>query len=217
MVKGYMSPEEIEKESFRIIEEKLNSPKLSEDKKEIIIRVAHATVDMEVARNLIFHPQAIKAGVSAISSGRDIVADVEMVKVGIRAKELKQFGGKVICLLNNNDVVQIARKKRMTRAVVSMRKAAPFMKEALIVIGNAPTALLEICELIEKEKVKPALVVGVPVGFVGAAESKKRLCRLSVPFITNEGPKGGSAMAVSITNALIKLASSKAGLKGVKD
>jgi len=131
---------------------------------------------------------------------------VEMVKVGIRAKDLTQFGGKVICLLNDNEVVQIARKKKITRAAVSMEKGVSLMEGAIIAIGNAPTALLEVCELIKQGKIKPALIIGIPVGFVGAEESKKNLRRFSVPFITNEGPRGGSAIAVSIVNALIRLA-----------
>lgn len=206
MIKEYMSPEEIEKKSFQIIKEKLGTLDVPEGEIEIIMRVAHATTDIEFAQSLIFHPQAIKAGVSAIRSGKDIITDVEMVKVGIRAKDLTQFGGKVICLLNDNEVVQIAREKKITRAAVSMEKGVSLMEGAIIAIGNAPTALFELCKLIEEKKVKPALIVGIPIGFVGAEESKKKLRRFSVPFITNEGPKGGSAIAVSIVNALIKLA-----------
>ena len=205
MIKDYMSPEEIERKSFQIIKEKLEHLQVSDDEREIITRVAHATADIKFAQSLIFHPQAIKAGVFAIKSGRNIITDVEMVKAGIRAKQLSKFGGKVICLLNDSKVVQVARKNKTTRASVSIRKAIPFMKEGIVAIGNAPTALFELCKLIEEKKVKPALIVGIPVGFVGAEESKKKLCKLSVPFITNEGAKGGSAVAASIINALIKL------------
>ncbi|HDN85153.1 MAG TPA: precorrin-8X methylmutase [Candidatus Aerophobetes bacterium] len=202
----YMSPEEIERKSFQIIKEKLGTPDVPEGEIEIIMRVAHATADIEFAQSLIFHPQAVKAGILAIKYGKNIITDVEMVKVGIRAKDLTQFGGKVICLLNDNEVVQIARKKKITRAAVSMEKGVSLMEGAIIAIGNAPTALLEVCELIKQGKIKPALIIGIPVGFVGAEESKKKLRRFSVPFITNEGPRGGSAIAVSIVNALIRLA-----------
>ncbi len=202
----FLSPEEIEKKSFEIIEEELGDINVHRGEKEVIKRAAHASADTEFAKGIIFQPQAIEKGVSAIKAGRHIITDVEMVKAGIRIRELEKFGNKLLCFINNEEVLDKAKHERLPRAVLAMRQAMPYINESIVVIGNAPTALFELMNLIKQEKVSPALIIGIPVGFVGAAESKNALRTVSVPYITNNGRKGGSAAACAIINAIIKLA-----------
>jgi precorrin-8X/cobalt-precorrin-8 methylmutase len=206
MLKEFLSPKEIEKISFEIIERELGNLDVSKEEKEIIMRVAHATADPEFAKRVIFHPQAIEKGILALKSGRDIITDVEMVKAGIRIKELKEFGNKIFCFLNDKKVLDRAKDESLPCAVLAMRQAIPHINGNIVVIGNAPTALFELVRLIEEKKASPALVIGIPVGFVGASESKEALRNASIPYITNEGRRGGSAVACAIINALIKLA-----------
>ena len=202
----FLSPEEIEKKSLKIVESELGNISVSGEEKEVIKRAAHATADVEFAKGIIFHPSAIGAGILAIESGSDIVTDVEMVKAGIRMKDLESFGNKILCFLNDEQVLKHAKLENIPRAVLAMRQAVPYINGNIVVIGNAPTALFELVNLIEQERVSPALIIGIPVGFVGAAESKNALRTVSVPYITNDGRKGGSAAACAIINALIKLA-----------
>ncbi|MEW5691703.1 MAG: precorrin-8X methylmutase [Candidatus Hydrogenedentota bacterium] len=206
MLKQFLSPKEIEKKSLKIIESKVGNLGVTREKKEIIMRVAHATADIEIAKGIIFHPQAIEKGILAIRTSRDIITDVEMVKAGIRIKELKNFGNRIFCFLNDEKVEKEAKDKNLPRARLAIRRAASHLDDNIVVIGNAPTALFELLSLIKEGKVSPALVIGTPVGFVGAAESKKALRKISVPYITNKSRKGGSAVACAIINAIIKLA-----------
>ena len=201
-----LDPQKIEDKSFEIINRLLPDLKLSSEEREVVKRVIHATTDLGYAKELSFHPQAVEAGLRAIREGKDIICDVSMVKVGINARILSEFGGKVICLINDEDVMREAAQLKIARAILSMRKAAKFMNGAIVSIGNAPTSLFELCELARNGKVKPNLVIGVPVGFVGAVESKKELVSLKVPYITNQGTKGGSSVAAAIVNALLKIA-----------
>lgn len=203
------NPKLIEDKSFEIISRLLPDLKLPYAQKEVLKRVIHATTDLSYAQDLFFHPQAVKAGIKAIKEGRDVICDVSMVKAGINKKALRGFGGKVSCFINDRDVVKQASELKMARAILAMRKAAGFMNGAIVAIGNAPTALFELCDLVKKGKVKPALIIGVPVGFVGAVESKESLTGLRVPHITNSSTKGGSSVAAAITNALLKLAKEK--------
>ncbi len=205
-LREFLKPEEIERKSFEIIEKELGNLNVSGGEKEVIKRVAHAAADIEFAKGIIFHPDALKKGVLALKSGSDIVTDVEMVKAGIRKKELETSGNKIYCFLNDEKVIKDAKLKNLPRAVLAMRYAIHHINEGIVVIGNAPTALFELVELIREEKVSPALVIGIPVGFVGAEESKNALRRLSVPHITNEEKRGGSAAATAVINAIIKLA-----------
>lgn len=200
-MKRILNPAKIELRSFEIIEGLLKGSKLAGPKRDIIKRVIHSTTDLDYARELLFHPKAIEAGLAAIRQGADIICDVSMVKAGIKAKTR--------CLINDKYVVKEAARLNIARAIVAMRKAARFMDGAIIAIGNAPTALFEVCDLVEAKKVMPALIIGVPVGFVGALETKKRLASIGVPYITNTSTKGGSAVAAAITNALLKLAREK--------
>ena len=206
MPRSYMSPEDIEKKSMEIIERKLDGLDCSFEQKEIIKRVVHTTVDVQFGKGLIFHPQAIKKDISAIKAGKDIITDVEMVKTGIRIKELKSFGNRIFCFLNDKEVLKRALDENLPRAPLAIRRAVSHLDGNIVVIGNAPTALFELVSLIKEKKVSPVLVIGIPVGFVGAAESKEALRNISAAYITNKGRKGGSTVACAIMNALIKLA-----------
>ncbi|MFA4843295.1 MAG: precorrin-8X methylmutase [Candidatus Omnitrophota bacterium] len=204
-----LDPKKIEERSFQIIDGLISSSRLSGQKKEVIRRVIHATTDLDYAKGLIFHPQAIASGLEAIRGGSDIICDVSMVSSGINAKRLSGFGGKVICFINDKRVISKSSQLKLSRAVLAMRKAARLMNGAIIAIGNAPTALFEVCNLVKAGNMKPALIIGIPVGFVGAAESKKELRSLGIPYITNSGTKGGSSVAAAITNALLKMSREK--------
>jgi precorrin-8X/cobalt-precorrin-8 methylmutase len=208
-VERIVDPKRIEAESFKIIEGLLADLNLPKEQKEVVKRVVHATVDLDYARGLIFHPCAIGAGLVALRTGKNIVTDVTMVRVGIREEIISDFGGEVVCFVNDEEVVQSSSQSGCTRAAISMRKAYQLMDGGIVAIGNAPTALFEVCYLVRKGEARPALIIGVPVGFVGAVESKKELLTLPVPFITNQGPKGGSSVAVAIVNALLRMAEVK--------
>jgi precorrin-8X/cobalt-precorrin-8 methylmutase len=201
-----LNPEAIEAESFRIIVEELGEHSFSPDEFAVVQRAIHSTADFEFARTLRFAPGAIRSGVEAIRAGRSIVADVQMIQAGINKTGLKRFGSEVHCFISDDDVVAAAKQAGLTRAIMSMRKAARQFPGAVYAIGNAPTALLELVKL--AADARPSLVVGVPVGFVSAAESKDELAQTQLPYITALGRKGGTPVAVSIVNALIRLASS---------
>ncbi len=210
-----LSPSEIEAKSFRILDGLLGDLALPGDAARVVRRVAHATADAEWARTLRFSPRAVVAGVEAIVHGAPIVVDVEMVRAGVRGSAARarpslngaQDGGnEVLCLLNDPDVAARARSEGTTRARMAMRKALPLLDGAIVAIGNAPTALFEICDLVRAGKCRPALVVGLPIGFVGAAESHDELMSLDCEWITAPGPKGGSPAAAAAVNALLRLA-----------
>ncbi len=201
-----LDPEKIEKRSFEIIEGLLKGSGLSGPRKDIVKRVIHTTTDPTYAEELCFHPKAVGAGLKAIKNGKDVICDVGMVKAGINKKILSSFGGKVVCLIDDEDVINNASRFGISRAIAAMRKAAKFIDGSIAVIGNAPTALFELCDMVRRKKVKPALIIGIPVGFVGAVEAKERLRGLAgVPYITNRNTKGGSAVAAAIINALLHL------------
>ena len=200
-----LNPEAIEAESFRIIAEELGEHSFSPDEFAVVQRAIHSTADFEFARTLRFAPGAIRSGIEAIRAGRSIVADVQMIQAGINKPGLKKFGGEVYCFISDDDVVAAAKESGLTRAIMSMRKASRQFPGGMYAIGNAPTALLELLKL--AEDARPSLVVGVPVGFVSAAESKEELAQTKLPYITALGRKGGTPVAVSIVNALIRLAS----------
>ncbi len=204
MPKKYMSPEDIEKKSMSIIEKELGDLRCPFEEKQIIKRVIHTTVDVEFGRSLVFHPQAIAAGLKAIRQGKRIVTDVHMVKAGIRSYDLKEFGNEILCFFDKDK--NEPNEQNIPRAVIAMRKAQKFMDGSIIAIGNAPTALFEVVDMVKAGKIKPVLIIGIPVGFVGAQEAKEELRRLEMPYITNTGCRGGSTVACAILNALIKLA-----------
>ncbi|WP_126425491.1 precorrin-8X methylmutase [Brevibacillus marinus] len=201
-----VQPQEIEEKSFQIIAEELGEHSFTAEQFPVVQRVIHASADFELGRSLLFHPDAIRAGVEAIRSGKPVVADVQMVQVGISKQRLAQFGSQVHVYISDPDVIEEAKRLNTTRAIVSMRKAAREADGAIFAIGNAPTALLELIRLVKEGLARPGLIIGLPVGFVSAAESKAELAKLDVPFITNVGRKGGSTVTVAAVNALALLA-----------
>ncbi|MCL5674826.1 MAG: precorrin-8X methylmutase [Candidatus Omnitrophica bacterium] len=205
------NPEEIEKRSFEIIEEYVKDGGWIEQEKAIVKRIIHATVEPLYAKEIIFHPYAVKSGLRAIKSGKNIIVDSSMVKAGINKKLLSGFGGKVLCFIEHNDVEKEAKKSGVTKAIISMRKAVKIMNGNIVAIGNAPTALMEICRLVNEGKTKPALVIGLPVGFVGAKDAKGKLLSINIPYITNNSQKGGSSATAATINALLNLALNKNG------
>lgn len=206
-----IQPAAIEAESFRIIDAEMGSHDFSAIEWPVVQRAIHSTADFELGRSLVFHPRAVEAGIAAIRKGASVVADVQMIQAGISAAYLAEFRGRVLCYMADPDVAAKAREEGTTRAIQCMRRAAREAPEAVYAIGNAPTALLELVRLVEDGEANPSLIIGVPVGFVSAAESKDQLRRqTAVPYITNRGRKGGTPVAVSITNALLRMARGRA-------
>ena len=199
-------PQAIVEQSFEIIDKLVNLESVPKLHRPVIQRAIHATGDTEYAYNLIFHPDAVKAGIRALKNGKNVVTDVNMVKSGISKSPIEKFGGKIICKIDSVAVIDEAKRTGKTRAITAVQYSLSDMKDGIMVIGNAPTALFELIDLIKKGQAQPALVIGIPVGFVGAVEAKHALKEISTPYITNTNRKGGSAVAVSITNAIIKLA-----------
>jgi precorrin-8X/cobalt-precorrin-8 methylmutase len=203
-------PQEIEARSFSIIESEFQDrtgitiQSLNPLEFPIIRRVIHATGDFSFAETLVFLNDAVPAGIETILQGRDIFIDVSMGASGINKTILGSFGGQVICNINEETVARKARAAGRTRSETALRLIGD-KQPGIIAVGNAPTALIAAMELIEKGELQPALVIGVPVGFVNAEESKELLVRRSYPSITNRGRKGGSPVAVAIINALLKL------------
>ncbi len=201
-----MKPQEIEALSFEIIEQEAGNHGFTKDQWPIVRRIVHTSADFEYIQTIRFHPEAIQKGVQAIQKGCRIITDTHMARVGIRKKEIQEFGGSVTCLIADEAVAKKAKQNGTTRALAAVDMSCEQMNDGIYVIGNAPTALLRLTELIMQEKVKPALIIGFPVGFVNAAESKDELMRLDYPCITNKGRKGGSNIAASIVNALAIMA-----------
>ena len=200
-------PQEIEKESFRLILADMGAHSFSPEELAIVVRVIHATADFDFRETIRFHPQAVRAGVTALRRGCTIIADVRMVEVGISVEILSRLGGRTICDVRHPQVCEEARALGLTRSAVAIRRNARHIQGSIVAVGNAPTALLEVIRLVREEGIHPALIIGVPVGFVNAAESKEELLTLDVPYITTLGRKGGSPVAVAIVNALLRLAS----------
>ena len=201
-----MKPEDIERTSFEIIDEEAGNHDFDESQWSIVRRMIHTTADFEFKEIVRFHPQAIAAGIAAIHSGKMVVTDTNMARVGIRGNALAQFGGSVKCYINDPLIHEKAKSNGSTRAKVAVDMAVGDMQDGIYVVGNAPTALLRLIELIKAGKARPALIVGLPVGFVNAAESKTALMELDYPYISNIGRKGGSNLAASVVNALTILA-----------
>ncbi|MDH4199288.1 MAG: precorrin-8X methylmutase [Spirochaetia bacterium] len=197
-----IQPNEIESESFRIIDREIGSHSFSAMEYPIVRRVIHATADFDLGKSLLFQPEAIASGMAAIRSGKNIIADVSMVQSGISKNRAEKYGGKVITYIANPDVADNAKKLNQTRSIVAAQIAVKENPEGIFVIGNAPTALLELIRLVQTGQARPSLVIGLPVGFVSAAESKLELTRLHIPYITNAGRKGGTPAAVAAFNAL---------------
>ena len=195
-------PMEIEKRSMEIIESALPSG-IPEDNKAVVKRVIHCTADFDYAKNLTFSVNAVKKALDALRGGCDIVTDTQMALSGINKAAAVKLGCTVHCFMSDPDVAEQAKERGCTRAVVSMEKASKLNKPLIFAIGNAPTALLKIRELIDTGKITPLLVIGVPVGFVNIIESKEAIMETDVPFIVSKGRKGGSNVAAAIVNALM--------------
>ena len=197
----------IEDESMEIIEHEVGSHPYNDMEWPIVRRVIHATADFDFAgkNKIIFHKDAITSGISALKNNCNIIVDVNGVIGGLNKQNPKDFGNNIICNISDSGLAERAKQENKTRAQMSMRVAALEMDGGIVVIGNAPTALSEVIKMIREGITNPALVIGIPVGFVSAAESKEELQTVSVPFITNIGRKGGSSCAASIVNALFKL------------
>ena len=199
--------QQIEDESMQIIESEIGSHSYNEMEWPIVRRIIHSTADFDFAREnkLLFHKDAISNGINALKNGCSIIADVNGV-IGLMNKQNpKDFGNNLICNISDPLLMESAKKAGKTRAQMSMRVAEKEIDGGIVVVGNAPTALLEVMEMFKEGLVKPALVVGIPVGFVSAVESKDDLSKTDIPFITNIGRKGGSPCASAIINALYKL------------
>jgi precorrin-8X/cobalt-precorrin-8 methylmutase len=204
--------EAITRQSTRIIRDRLGDFSLPDDELSVVIRVAHTTGDVEFGKSLLFSGGAVAAGARAIRSGGIVVADVGMVMAGLRIKRLERLGARALCLLDEAETIELAQRERITRSAAAMRRALPYLDGAVVAIGNAPTALFELLTIIRSGEARPALVVGTPVGFVGALESKEELWALEggIPRITNLSERGGSSIAAAVVNSLIAIAEEKA-------
>lgn len=198
-----IKPMDIEKRSFAIITELLGGRKLDPENELVIKRVIHTSADFDYADNLVFSPHAVQKGIEALRSGCDIVTDTQMAKAGINKTILGKLGGEVHCFMSDPDVAAEAKERGITRAIVSMERATKLKKPCIFAIGNAPTALISLHEQMKEGLFRPALIIGVPVGFVNVVESKELIINSEVPHIVARGRKGGSNVAAAICNALL--------------
>lgn len=201
-----IKPMDIEKKSFEIITELLGKRELDPENELVIKRVIHTTADFEYADSLTFSEHAVSKGIEALKSGCHIVTDTQMAKAGINKAALKKLGADVHCFMSDEDVAEEAKERGVTRATISMERAAELAKGGaplIFAIGNAPTALIRIKELFDQGRINPALVIGVPVGFVNVVESKELVIQSGMPHIVARGRKGGSNVAAAICNAMM--------------
>jgi precorrin-8X/cobalt-precorrin-8 methylmutase len=205
-----MRPEEIEAESFRIIEAEVGAHTWPPDEWQVVRRVIHTSADFDYARSMHISAGAVTRGIAAIRRGRGIVTDTTMALAGIAKSRLEKFGIAAVCFVADPEVAREAGAQGITRSILAVRKGVADPGNGIFVIGNAPTALFELLRLIKEEGARPDLIIGLPVGFVGAAESKERLiadaAELNTPFIANRGRKGGSNVAAAAVNALLIMA-----------
>jgi precorrin-8X/cobalt-precorrin-8 methylmutase len=197
----------IEEDSFAVIDREAGPHRFTPAQWEIVRRVIHATADFEFKTLVRVHPEAVRVGVAALRAGCPILVDVKMISAGLNEERLAAYGCRTHCFISDPDVIDAARASDSTRAAEAMRKAARLglLAGALVAIGNAPTALLELTRLVKADAAWPALIIGVPVGFVSAAESKEAVMDAGIPFVVTKGRKGGSPVAVAIIHALLTL------------
>ena len=195
-------PSEIERRSFEIIENELKQ-EIDEKVKKVVMRVIHTTADFDYVGNLCFSENVVDIIKDAIKNGADIVTDTQMARSGINKNRLLEFGGEVHCFMSDSDVAESAKKNGTTRASASMEKASKLEKKCIIAVGNAPTALIKLYELIKNGKINPVAIIGVPVGFVNVVYAKELIMTAGVPYIVAKGRKGGSNVAAAICNAII--------------
>jgi precorrin-8X/cobalt-precorrin-8 methylmutase len=204
-----VDPGEIESLSFTIIEEEAGDHGLNAAEWAVVQRLIHTTADFEFIQNTRFHPQAVRAGIAAIKSGAAIFTDTRMAQAGINRRHLAQFGCEIHCYIDDPEVVTVAERDNSTRAAAAVSQAKELLHGGMAVIGNAPTALIELVRLHQQGILQPALVVGMPVGFVNAAEAKELLMASGLVYISVAGRKGGSAVAAATVNAIANLAAKK--------
>ena len=199
-------PMDIENKSMEIIAPHLAGLNLNEAETKVYSRMIHASGDVDYAKVIRLHPKAIEATQEALKRGANIYTDVEMVRTGINKKAFGRYGGKIECRVADPAIAEMAKREGITRSMAAMRTFGKALEGSIVAIGNAPTALFEVLRLAEEEKILPAVVIGIPVGFVGAADSKKLLAENTlVPYVTVEGTKGGSPIAASVVNAIMYL------------
>ena len=200
---------DIETRSFSIITEELGDTPLIPGTEPVVKRCIHTSADFDYAKNLCFSENVIEKAMDAIRQGACIVTDTQMAKSGINKRALARYGGEVYCFMSDEDVAEAAKRNGTTRAVASMDKAASLDKKLIFAIGNAPTALVRLYELIEEGKLSPELIIGVPVGFVNVVQSKELIMETNAPYIVARGRKGGSNIAACICNALLYMIDNK--------
>lgn len=196
---------EIERKSFEIIEKELGDIKLDPIQAPIIKRVIHTTADFSYIDNLCFSENVVENAIALIRKGASIITDTKMVAAGINAKVLNSFGGQIYCFMDNEQVIKQSQERQVTRSSICMEMGAKLDKPCIFAIGNAPTALIRLYELIKEGIVKPELIIGVPVGFVNVIESKELIIKTNIPYIVSRGRKGGSNVAACICNAILYL------------
>lgn len=206
----HMAPMDIERRSMELIAAEMGPHSFTEEQLPIVMRCVHTSADFDYVKNLRFTAHAVAAGVAAIRSGCAIVTDTNMARSGVNKRVLKRFGGRAVCFMAEPDVAEEAKRRGITRAAVSMERAAALEGPVILAAGNAPTALVRVCELMENEAFAPALVIGTPVGFVNVEESKELLWTMPGEHIVAMGRKGGSNIAAAICNALLYLAAGNA-------
>ena len=198
-----VKPNEIEKRSMEIITQELNGRTWPEPQFSIVKRCIHTSADFDYADNLCFSENAAMLGVEALRRGAVIVTDTKMAWSGINKKKLAEYGGEAYCFMSDEDVAKEAQEMGCTRAAICMERGAALGKEVIFAVGNAPTALIRLYELIQEGKVDPALIIGAPVGFVNVVEAKELIMTAGVPYIVPRGRKGGSNIAATICNAML--------------
>lgn len=196
-------PMDIERRSFEIIAQELGERRLDPVNGAVIKRVIHTTADFDYADNLIFSPDAVALGLEALRKGMPVVTDTNMGKAGINKRALKKWGSEVYCFMSDEDVARAALEKGTTRAWAGVDKAAGLKEDCIFAVGNAPTALVRLYELVKEGRIKPRLIIAVPVGFVNVEAAKELILSLDVPYIVARGRKGGSNVAAAICNALL--------------
>lgn len=198
-----VKPADIEKRSMEIITSELNGRTWPDPEFGIVKRCIHTSADFDYADNLCFSEEAARIGMEAIKRGAHIVTDTRMAWSGINKKKLESFGGQAHCFMSDEDVAAEAKERGCTRAAICMERGAALEGEVIFAVGNAPTALIRLYEMIQEGKVKPALIIGAPVGFVNVVESKELIMKAGIPYIVPRGRKGGSNIAATICNAML--------------
>ena len=201
----YVRPQDIEKRSFAIISQELEEKGIVLPKEQELVtkRAIHTSADFDYAKTMTYSDHAVEIAKRLIQNGADIVTDTNMALAGVNKKELAKYGGEAHCFMAEEEVAKIAKERGVTRATVSMEKAAQIEKPVIFAIGNAPTALIELYEMIKSGSYRPAFIIGVPVGFVNVEAAKDLILKTDVPYIINRGRKGGSNIAAAICNALL--------------